>query len=128
MRYYIDHYETNEHGQVLGFTPFPFRSLGKIKNCLCTDGIRRTVSITGEPDTVWTAQTTFKKKSISGYVTCENGEYRFNATGKNRGLIPLYSCECQAQYCSCPNRYAAKAVMSLLETKKAVCLYCSERH
>ena len=96
MRYYADPKtaRTNADGSITFYTSFPFASLAKIKNCLCADGSRRTVEITGEAETVWTvpARTWVDGKTISGFVSWKNESPCFTARGKNRHLIPAKLC------------------------------------
>ena len=49
----------------------PFSIPKKVKNCLCPDGIRRMVYITGEPDTFFSipAKLNYKGKYTAGFVT-----------------------------------------------------------
>lgn len=79
----------------------PWRSLAAFSNCLCEDGNRRAVRITGEPDTFFSvpARCKVSGRTVSGFVTYRdwpvpNGSKYgesvpvFVATGKNRHMIP----------------------------------------
>lgn len=84
---------TNPNGAINYYSPMPFRSLAKIVNCPCEDGKRRTIRITGEPDTFFSvpASVCVKKTRVSGFVSLgENGPkfiaYKYR---KNAKLIPI---------------------------------------
>lgn len=83
MRLYVDKNSATEmpNGCVVYFTPMPFRSLAKVGNCPCEDGKRRSVRVTGIPDTFFSvpAETTVGKKHVSGYLTTVDGGYEFRA-------------------------------------------------
>lgn len=98
MRFVYDPSSANtaENGAVVYYTPGAFRSLSRIENCPCDDNKRRTVHITGEPDTAYTtpACTKANGKTVSGYISMDSGIAddskagpRFHATGKNRDVI-----------------------------------------
>jgi hypothetical protein len=128
--YKADSYTLTEHGQLIGYSPFPMASIVSIKNCLCDDGVRRFARITGEPDSFFSipARVKAKGKTVSGYATMDNGEWLFHATGKNRGVIERHKCECDGAYCGCPNgSYGpSDAKVCMLATRQALCLYCYE--
>ncbi len=84
LKFRVDFEEENRHGQFVGKTrwiggPSPAR----IRNCRCQDGIDRTAYITGEPDTWWTtpARINIGKRSVRGYLTCEDGLWEFHQEG-----------------------------------------------
>ena len=54
-------------------------SLSLVRNCPTPMG-PRTVYISGEPDTFFTipAACSYKGKAVRGYLTCEDGEWKFN--------------------------------------------------
>ena len=61
-------------------------SLALIRNCPNNAGIsRRTVYVTGEPDTFFSipAVCCHKRKRLLGFLTCEDGNWFFNAYGFN---------------------------------------------
>ena len=117
MRYCVDEKSgsARKDGSVSFFTPLPFRALAKIVNCLCPDGKRRTVNITGdakihpvsksssrlarketrEPDTFFSVPATVKVKgkNVSGFVTYDSGiegitpVFRAYQYGKNFGVF-----------------------------------------
>lgn len=74
-----------------GAAPFYARwiggpSLALVRNCPNNAGIsRRTVYATGEPDTFFSipAACSYKRKRISGFLTCEDGDWFFHAYGFN---------------------------------------------
>lgn len=80
------------NGSTSYLTPGPWASLAKVANCPCEDGRRRTVYVTGQPDTFFSApaQTRVKGKTVTGYLTTihDGGyEFRANAFGKNADLL-----------------------------------------
>lgn len=76
-RYIADPNNCTVHlnGAEVFMTPGPFASLAKIKHCPCEDGKRRTVQITGQPDTMWSApgcvslRRRGKTVTVSGFVS-----------------------------------------------------------
>lgn len=90
-------YITKDGASVV-YTEMPFQSIRRICNCLCQDGERRTVTVTGEPDTFFSipARINVKGKTVSGFVTTHDPDdwnltgdcYVFVATGKNKHLCP----------------------------------------
>jgi hypothetical protein len=81
--YYTDPKDTGTefpNGSKIFRTPFPFASISKVKNCpIAGTDIRLTVYITGQPDTFFSvpARTQYKKKSVSGFVSCNDEGYYF---------------------------------------------------
>lgn len=78
----------------------PWQIPVRVTNCLCPDGNRRNVKLTGEADTFFTipAKLSYRGTSVSGYVTQMNwtddpewdGEtvdYIFHPVGKNAGIF-----------------------------------------
>ena len=63
-------------------------TLALIRNCPTPFG-PRTVYIQGEPDTFFSvpAACTFRKRTIHGYVTCEDGQWTFHANRYGKGCI-----------------------------------------
>ena len=90
MRMRRDISEVNEASQTLYFSKWMGGpTLSAIKDCICTDGKRRLVEITGEPDTMFTvpARTKANGKTVGGYVTVDDGVYKFFSSGRNRDVI-----------------------------------------
>lgn len=70
----------HRNGSIAFRTPFPFAQLSKIKNCpVSGTTIRRTASITGQPDTYFSipARIKYKEKNISGFVSYNEEGYYF---------------------------------------------------
>lgn len=69
-----------------------WQQLVAVRKALCSDGKRRYVRITSEPDTFFSVPGSVKVKgrTVSGFVTCDDGDYKFHASqkGKNGGLLP----------------------------------------
>ncbi len=66
--------------------------LYKVSGVLCPDGKRRTVKITGQPDTFFSvpACLTYRGKTVTGFVmslSCPN-DVQFCPTGKNKDVFP----------------------------------------
>lgn len=85
--------ETTENGQTVETWPGPF-SIGirRITGALCTDGKRRNATTTGVADTFFTqpARVSVRGKTVTGFITQEDGLWRFHAsrTGVNYHLLP----------------------------------------
>jgi hypothetical protein len=83
--YRRDRSEVNVHGQTVYYTVWMAgRTLAAIRGCVCEDRKRRTVNITGDPDTFFSipANTKINGKHTAGYVTMgENGIWLFRANG-----------------------------------------------
>lgn len=85
--YYYDgkNYRDTKDGARIHFTPSPWASLAAIEHCLCQDGKRRYVRITGEPDTFFSVPARVsvsvkgKNVTVSGYVTYDDDEPEFRA-------------------------------------------------
>ena len=80
------------NGSIAFRTPFPFAALSKIKNCpVKGTELRRTASITGQPDTYFSipARIKYKEKMISGFVSCDDEGYYFvpYQYGKNYSIL-----------------------------------------
>lgn len=65
----------------------------KVKNCPCSDGVRRTVHRIRTPDTFWTApgHVYVKGKTVTGFTSMDNHDgYTFHANifGRNGHLLP----------------------------------------
>lgn len=88
MRYYADPASRFEYpnGAVAYYTATPFRSLARIERCPCDDGVRRLVTITGEPDSYFSVPAAVrvrvagKDRWVSGFVTSDSGVH---ALGRN---------------------------------------------
>lgn len=82
-------------GAVIYYSPGYFKSMALVRNCLCADGERRSVRVTGEPDSAFTipARTKARGKTVSGFLTyldwpTESGKALvFVPTGRNRHVI-----------------------------------------
>lgn len=76
--YYTDPKDTgtqSPNGSVMYHTPAPWFSISKIKNCpVSGTTLRRTATITGQPDTFFSipARIKYKEKNISGFVSCDD--------------------------------------------------------
>jgi hypothetical protein len=71
-------------------------TLAKINKCLCADGNRRTVYITGEADSYFSipAATRVNGKYVAGYLSSDDSEEKnlvFHATDKRRHISRDYS-------------------------------------
>lgn len=56
--------------------------LVKVENALCEDGVRRTATVTAEPDTFFSqpARVSAHGKTVSGFIVCESdGDVKFIA-------------------------------------------------
>lgn len=84
-------------------SPGAFAQLERVENCLCQDGRRRTVTVTGEPETFFSvpARTQVNGKTVTGFITGDNDEMRFIARGRNNKVIPLLYHVCD----NCRNAY-----------------------
>ena len=62
-------------------------SLALIRNCPCSDGIRRTVYIQGEPDTFFSqpAAVSIRGKRVRGFVTSSEGGMEFTISRADNG-------------------------------------------
>ena len=51
---------------------------------ICEDGVIRTIRLNQQADTFfsWPGRTTIKKKSVTGWVSCDDGVYHFHANKK----------------------------------------------
>lgn len=82
LKFRVDREETNDHGQVIGFTDWMGgSSLARIKNAVCEDGSLRTAYITDSPDTFFSvpARVNVGKRSVTGFVTVEDDLWKFIA-------------------------------------------------
>lgn len=82
---------TYENGSKAIFTAGSFRSLAKVENCPCEDGVKRTAHATAEADTFTTvpACVYVGKKTVGGYVELLPEGWRFvvDRTGVNEALV-----------------------------------------
>lgn len=82
LKYRVDREETNEHGQVLGFTEWMGGpTLARVKNVVCHDGKQRTAYVTGEPLTYFSlpARVNIGKTSVNGSLAAlDKGLYTFH--------------------------------------------------
>lgn len=101
QKFYFDgrNSRTTPNGAIVHCTPLPFSlTIAVIENCMCPDGKRHKVYITGMPDTVFSqpacvqiyVKATKKTKTVSGYVTFEDNEPEFRSvrSGKNYNILP----------------------------------------
>jgi hypothetical protein len=82
LKFRVDREETNDHGQVIGFTEWMGGpSLARIKNTVCEDGSLRTAYILSEPDTFFSipARVNVGQRSVTGFVTVEDDLWKFIA-------------------------------------------------
>jgi hypothetical protein len=81
----------HENGSRAYYTAGPFKSLAKVTDCPCEDGVRRTAFATAEPNTFFTipACVYVGKKTVGGFLSSGEDGWKFiaYADGKNANLI-----------------------------------------
>ncbi len=87
MRYRCDYSETNAAGQIIHYTKWMGGpSLAKVEGAKCPDGKDRTAFITGDACTFFSipAYVHNHSRRVKGYLTCDDGVYRFHSNDINR--------------------------------------------
>jgi hypothetical protein len=105
MKYRTDRYETNEHGQHIGYVDWiGGPTISKVQ-AACPDGLTRWAHITGEPDTWFSIPAYVNNGSrgrITGWVGTDDGLWQFHPhtdqlpidwrpTKTVRSIVPLNS-------------------------------------
>jgi hypothetical protein len=81
MKYRTDRYETNEHGQSIGYVDWIGGPTISRVQAVCPDGLTRWAHVTGEPDT-WFSLPAYVNNGgqgrITGWIGTDEGVWHFH--------------------------------------------------